>query len=127
MATRFEWWMTLIGSLVISETLKLAIVVAAGVEIETSWTLFSGMAIFTIALYVTTTWIYLSISARRLRDRGWSTELIVVGLAGPIAVAVAALFLGLSGSHGVAMALFALGGLWTLWVMIECGFLPSQV
>jgi uncharacterized membrane protein YhaH (DUF805 family) len=125
-ATRFEWWMASIGALVIGSTLGLAARAVAGTPLDREASPGLGMAIFSIAVYVVITWVQFAATARRLRDRGWSTELILAGLLGPSLAVIAAFVFVVSGAFGIGMFLGVASLLGALWVLIECGFLPSR-
>jgi uncharacterized membrane protein YhaH (DUF805 family) len=114
-ATRLEFWMVFLCIIVLQVTLA-AVFVSMGLSaLEEHSALLVGLG---LPLGILGFWVTYATYARRLRDRGWETSLIVAWLAGPpVVVAI---------GSAIFPPLSLIAYLAGFWVFIECGFLGSQ-
>jgi uncharacterized membrane protein YhaH (DUF805 family) len=124
-ATRMLFWIVILSTGVIATTIDLALITAAGVKI-------SGgpyplpLLLVMLLVDLVSAWIGFSVTTRRLRDRAWSNGGIVTVLVALPILGFIAPFLVIVVPVGVVFLLWAGMGLLNLWILIECGFLPSK-
>jgi uncharacterized membrane protein YhaH (DUF805 family) len=125
-AGRLQYWTTVIGALIIGMTLFLAIALSLGADLEELASTTRQSPVTLNIVFLPFSWVIVAVTAKRLRDRGWSNEMIAGALVGLPVLTVANYFIALLESVMTATVLGCLLSLANLWVFIECGFLPSQ-
>ncbi|WP_424316223.1 DUF805 domain-containing protein [Haloferula sp.] len=94
-ASRSEWWIVTLVSEFVAQCLILSLIIPALDE----GSLQPPMLVSLLVLVTVVLWLTVAVSLRRLRDRGRSGWLLLIGL-----VPVAGL----------------------IWLIIECGFIPGR-
>jgi uncharacterized membrane protein YhaH (DUF805 family) len=127
-ATRLEYWLIWLTIIIVELTVALAMLKLINPDSEALRNPSGALLHISWITGLITIWMSLSVTVRRLRDRGWSTGFIVAMLLGsPFLFGALGLVCAAAGAPGLGSLLLL--AMWPvqIWIFIECAFFGSKI